>query len=137
MQIPKGPIFLILIAWWQAVAVAHGERLAGSTCSSPPACATSPLSLSSPFFVLQEGAVGGTGADPGQDLTPKGGGCTPGRCFNFHSGRGGGLPLRPPPSLPWTPSPPPPSTLIHLRIRVLGTFFRLGQFCPPAPSAHL
>ena len=50
---------------------------------------------------------------------------------------GGGLPLGPPPSLPWTPSSPPPSTLIHLRIRVLGTFFRLGQFFPPAPSAHL
>ena len=54
----------------------------------------------------------------------------PGRCFNVHSGRGGGAP-------PWTPSPPPPSALIHLRIRVLGTFFRLGQFFPPAPPAHL
>ena len=41
-----------------------------------------------------------------------------------------------PPS-PGPPPPPPPSTLIHLRIRVLGTFFRLGQFRPPAPSAHL
>ena len=61
-----------------------------------------------------------------------------GCCFNFHSGRGGGpLPPRPPSSLPWTPSPPPPSALIHLRIRVLGRFFRLGQFFPPVPSAHL
>ena len=60
----------------------------------------------------------------------------PGRCFNFHSGRGGPLPLGPPPSLPWTPTPPPPSTLIHLRIRVLGTFFRLGQFCPPTVRAQ-
>ena len=52
---------------------------------------------------------------------------------------GGGAPVLPgpPPSLPWTPSPPPPSALIHLRITVLGTFFRLGQFFPPAPSAHL
>ena len=60
-----------------------------------------------------------------------------GRCFNFHSGRaeGGTLPPGPPPSLPWTPSPPPPSALIHLRIRVLGMFFRLGQFFPPAPIA--
>ena len=31
-----------------------------------------------------------------------------------------------PPSL-GPPSPPPPSALIHLRIRVLETFFRLGQ----------
>ena len=34
---------------------------------------------------------------------------------------------------PLDPLPPPPSALIHLRIRVLGTFFRLGQFFPPAP----
>ena len=40
---------------------------------------------------------------------------------------GGGLPL----------GPPPPSALIHLRIRVLGTLFRFGQFFPPAPSVHL
>ena len=36
---------------------------------------------------------------------------------------GGGLPPGPPPSLPWTPSAPPPSALIHLRIRVLGNIF--------------
>ena len=62
---------------------------------------------------------------------------TPGCCFNFHSGRGGGPPLDPlPPSLV-PPPPPPPSALIHLRIRVLGTFFRLGQFFPPAPLTRL
>ena len=60
--------------------------------------------------------------------TPRGGPSSlggGGHCLNFHFGRGG-PPPGPPPSLPWIPSPPPPSTLIHLRIRVLGAFFRLG-----------
>ena len=53
----------------------------------------------------------------------------PGCCFNFHFGSvcvggGGG-------------APPSPLARTHVRIRVLGTFFRLGQFFYPAPSAHL
>ena len=60
-----------------------------------------------------------------------GGGGGGGRHFNFiPGGGGGGSPLDPllPPL-----DPLPPSALIHLRIRVLGTFFRLGHFFPPAP----
>ena len=43
---------------------------------------------------------------------------------------GGAPPWTPslPPLDPLPPSPSPPSALIYLRIRVLGTFFRLGQF---------
>ena len=42
-----------------------------------------------------------------------------GRCFNFHYGRGGD-----PSPLPPSPGPPPPAPN-HVRIRVLGTLFRL------------
>ena len=53
-----------------------------------------------------------------------------GRCFNFHFGRGDPFPLDPHPPLP-------PFALNHIRIRVLGTSFHLGQLFSPAPSAHL
>ena len=43
---------------------------------------------------------------------------------------GGGGGLRPP-SLPWTPYPPPPSALIQLRLWVLGTFFIWANFFLP------
>ena len=54
-----------------------------------------------------------------------------GHCFNFHfnTGGGGGAPR-------WTPSFFP-LALNHVRIRVLGTFFHLGQFFSCAPSVHL
>ena len=37
---------------------------------------------------------------------------------------------------PLDPLPPSPLALNHVGIRVLGTFFHLGQFFPPVPSAH-
>ena len=50
------------------------------------------------------------------------GGSSQGVALIFTPARGGG---------------PLPSALIHLRIRVPGNFFHLGQFFLPAPSAQL
>ena len=48
-----------------------------------------------------------------------------GTCFNFHSGRGGGLPP--------DPLPPSPSAQVHPKTWVLGTFFSHGKkFSAPA-----
>ena len=65
-----------------------------------------------------------------KQVVGQGEGAPPGRCFNFHSDRGGG-------GSPLDPSPPPPLALNHLKIKVLGTFFACAQKNSPVPSAHL
>ena len=124
----------------QPSALVEGLRYSFCICwptpPPPPVCASTGLykhgtrlTILVNFSVFAQRGGGGGG----------GGGGATGCCFNFPSGGGGGggLLLGPPPSLPKTPFPPPPSALIHLRIRLLGTFFFLGLFFPPAPSAHL
>ena len=54
-----------------------------------------------------------------------------GRCFSFHSGRGGGpLPLGPPPSLPWTPLPPSPLHSNSPENQGFGNVFSFGPILP-------
>ena len=80
-----------------------------------------------------ERAIGGAG----QGCIGRGGPPPPKGVALIFIPAGGGLPPGPPPSLPWTLSPPPPSTLIHLRITVLGTFFVWANFSSCAFGAPI